>query len=63
MASRSTGISPGLATAAGALLVLILRLIQVYIPGRSAEITDAVMLLLLAAGLKLMGEDPSEAAD
>jgi hypothetical protein len=28
------------------------------LPGRSAEITDAIMLLLLAAGLRLIGEDP-----
>ncbi len=43
--------------AGGGGLVLGLRLIQVYLPGRSAEITDAIMLLLLAAGLKLMGEE------
>ena len=42
----------------GGLLELLLRLMQVYLPGRSAEITDTVMVLLLAAGLKLMGEDP-----
>jgi VanZ family protein len=42
----------------GGLLELLLRLIQVYLPGRSAEITDMIMVLLLAAGLKLMGEDP-----
>ncbi len=53
------GLSPGVMAAVGGVLVLCLRLVQVYLPGRSAEITDAIMLLLLAAGLKLMGEDPA----
>jgi len=38
-------------------LVLSLRLIEVFLPGRSAEITDLIMLLILAAAMKLMGED------
>jgi VanZ family protein len=52
------GIPFGAAVALGAVLELLLRLLQVYLPGRSAEITDAIMLLLLAAGLRLIGEDP-----
>ena len=36
------------AAAIGGSLVLALRLAQVWIPGRSAEITDCVLLLLLA---------------
>jgi VanZ family protein len=55
------GIPYGWAVALGAVLELLLHLTQVYLPGRSAEITDVVMLLLLAAGLKLMGEDPLSA--
>ena len=47
------------ATLVGGALVLCLRLGQVYIPGRSAEITDVVMLLTLAAMMKLMSENPS----
>ena len=38
-------------TLASALLVLALRLAQVYIPGRTAEITDAILVLLLAGGI------------
>jgi len=52
------GVPFGAAAALGAVLELLLRLLQVYLPGRSAEITDAAMVLLLAAGLRLMGEDP-----
>jgi hypothetical protein len=52
------GIPSGVMAVLGGGLVLGLRVIQTYLPGRSAEITDAIMLLLLAAGLKLMGEDP-----
>ncbi len=35
-------------------LVFALRLIQVYLPNRSAEITDALMVLMLAGTMKLM---------
>lgn len=40
-------------------LVLCLRLGQVFLPGRSGEITDVIMLLMLAVVMKLMGEDPA----
>jgi len=43
----------------GGALVLCLRLQQVYLPGRSAEITDLFMLMIFAAIMKLMSEDPS----
>jgi len=33
-----------------------LRQAQVFLPGRSAEITDAVMVLMLAALMKLVRE-------
>jgi VanZ family protein len=46
------GFSAGWAAALGAALVFCLRLIQVYLPGRSAEITDTILLLLLAAAMK-----------
>ena len=41
-------------------LVLCLRLGQIFLPGRSAEITDVIMLLMMATGMKLMGEDPAD---
>lgn len=40
-------------------LVLCLRLGQVFLPGRSTEITDVIMLIMLAVVLKLMSEDPA----
>ena len=39
------------ATITAAVFVLVLRIAQVYIPGRSAEITDAILVLLLAGGI------------
>jgi len=50
----SAGFSIGSAAAIGATLVFGLRLLQVYLPGRSAEITDAALLLMLAAMMKLI---------
>ena len=47
------GLSIGAAAAMGSSLVFGLRLLQVYLPGRSAEITDACLLLMLAAMMKL----------
>ena len=44
-----------LAAGAAGALVLALRLIQVYIPGRSAEITDFVMVIIMAIILKFTG--------
>jgi glycopeptide antibiotics resistance protein len=49
-----SGFSAGAAAACGAILVFGVRLMQVYLPGRSAEITDAVLLLMLAAMMKLI---------
>lgn len=43
-------------------LVLGLRFLQVFLPGRSAEVTDAVMVLLFAGAMKLLGEDPTRPA-
>ena len=39
------------------LLVLCLRFAQVYIPGRSAEITDFLMVMILAGMMKVLAED------
>ena len=39
-------------------LVLCLRLSQVFLPGRSAEITDPIMVLIVAGVMKPMGENP-----
>ncbi len=50
------------AVAAGGIFVFLLRLAQTYLPGRSAEITDVIMLLALAAIMKLMEEEPGKAA-
>jgi hypothetical protein len=36
--------------------VLALRVAQTYLPGRSAEITDAIMVLGLAGVMKLLAE-------
>jgi hypothetical protein len=47
------------ATAIGAGLVFILRIIQIYLPGRSAEITDTIMVLALAGLMKLVAENPA----
>jgi hypothetical protein len=47
------------AAAVAAALVLVLRLVQVYLPGRSAEITDTIMVLALAGLMKLVGENPA----
>jgi hypothetical protein len=55
-----TGLSTLVAAFTGGVLVLGLRWLQVYLPGRSAEITDAVMLLLIAGLMYLMAEDPQE---
>ena len=48
------GLSIGGSAAFGGVLVLGLRLCQVYLPARSAEITDAVLLLMLAGMMKLI---------
>ena len=48
------GCSYLLATISAATLVLSLRLTQVYLPGRSAEIGDAVMVVILAAVMALL---------
>jgi VanZ family protein len=53
------GCSLRTATLLGGSLVLCLRLEQVYLPGRSAEITDVLLLVMLAAMMMLMSEDPS----
>jgi hypothetical protein len=47
------GLSIGVAAAVGVPLVLGLRRIQVYLPGRSAEITDAMLVLMFAGTMKL----------
>jgi VanZ family protein len=46
------------ATTRAAGLVFILRIIQIYLPGRSAEITDTIMVLALAGLMKLVAENP-----
>jgi len=47
------GLSPLPASVFGTTLVLGLRLLQTYLPGRSSEITDAMLALMLAAMMTL----------
>src|SRR5262245_45238076 len=44
------------ATMGGATLVMALRVTQIYLPGRSAEITDAVMVLIIAGIMRLISD-------
>jgi len=53
---RRSGISLALATVLALALVLPSRLAQVYLPGRSAEITDALMVLMFAGLMALLPE-------
>jgi len=55
------GIGWGPATVLGCLLVFCIRLAQTYLPDRSADMSDVVMLLLLSAAAQLMGENPGRA--
>lgn len=48
------------AAAVSAALVLVLRLLQVYLPGRSAEITDTILVLAMAGVMKLLAENPAQ---
>lgn len=49
-----------IATTVGAALVFCVRLCQFYLPGRSAEITDVIILLMVAGTMKLMSERPAD---
>ena len=49
-------------TLASTAFILASRLIQVFLPGRSAEITDPLMALLLGGCLVLLGPGPAESA-
>ncbi len=42
------------ATLSAASLVMLLRIVQMWLPGRSAEITDVLMVLILAAVMKVL---------
>ncbi len=46
----------GRAAVSATVLVLMLRILQIYLPGRSAEITDALLTLGMAGVMKLLGE-------
>jgi VanZ family protein len=50
------GLPWAMVTIAMALLELGLRFAQTWLPGRSAEVTDAIMVLMLAAVMKLVDE-------
>jgi hypothetical protein len=53
---RRSGAPWWIATASCVTLVFVLRLAQVWLPGRSAEISDAIMTLVLAVVLRTLGE-------
>jgi VanZ family protein len=53
------GFSWTLTTISAVALEFSLRLAQVYLPGRSAEITDAIMVLILAVVMNLMNDSRS----
>jgi hypothetical protein len=53
-----SGLSLGVATTVTAITVFALRYAQVYLPGRSAEITDFAMVLVLGLVMKLLAEEP-----
>jgi hypothetical protein len=52
------GWSLGRAALSTTVLVLVLRVLQIYLPGRSAEITDALITLAMAGVMKLLEETP-----
>jgi hypothetical protein len=47
------GVPIGVTALVGSSLVFMLRLLQVFLPGRSAEVTDAILVLMLAAMMYL----------
>jgi hypothetical protein len=51
---RRSGLAWVSATLLAAGMVLVLRIAQMWIPGRSAEITDVMMVLILAAVMKVL---------
>jgi VanZ family protein len=53
-----SGLSLGVATTVTALMIFALRYAQVYLPGRSAEITDFAMVLVLGLVMKLLADEP-----
>jgi VanZ family protein len=53
------GWSRGMAALVGGVFVCSLRVVQVYLPGRSASITDPIMLLLIAGVMHLLLEKPT----
>jgi VanZ family protein len=55
-----SGWSLGTATIFSAATVLALRYAQVYLPGRSAEITDCLIVLILALVMRLVRDDASQ---
>jgi hypothetical protein len=52
------GITWAAATVTCGVLVFALRLLQTYLPGRSAEITDVAMLVMLACIMKTLRDVP-----
>jgi VanZ family protein len=57
---RKAGASWAAAAAAGGMLVFAVHYAQRWIPGRSAEITDTILLLTLAGIMKLLADGPGQ---
>jgi VanZ family protein len=56
------GVGLGPATAFSAAMIFALRYAQTYLPGRSAEITDGIIVLVLALVLRQFSNEPSPRA-
>jgi VanZ family protein len=52
------GLGLGTATVFSATMILALRYAQTYLPGRSAEITDGIIVLVLALMVRQFSDDP-----
>lgn len=60
---HGAGMRPALAAVLVAGMLFATSWAERYLPGRSAEITDALMTLLIAAGFALIGDEPRRQAD
>ena len=57
--SVRAGIRWMVATFLGAVLVFAIRLVQTFLPDRSADLTDVILVLLVSAAARLLGADPA----
>jgi hypothetical protein len=52
------GLRLGAATTVSAVMIFVLRYAQTHLPGRSAEITDVIIVLVLALVMTLLADEP-----